>query len=180
MTFQKRPDQEPIIAGTIVPAEQKVVVVTGASQGIGAGLVQGFRKIGYGVVANSRSIRRSALAGDPAILVVDGLGGDVVPLVGRVGFGHPADLPEGLAVLEHPQPRGLDLGLGQGAVVDVRLFGVARDDRHRSARFGLHQLAQILAQKAGGLTAVPEREQLDRRLGNVTQVQLSSQIPLIR
>jgi NAD(P)-dependent dehydrogenase (short-subunit alcohol dehydrogenase family) len=31
--------------------EQKVAVVTGASQGIGAHLVQGFRQIGYGVVA---------------------------------------------------------------------------------------------------------------------------------
>jgi NAD(P)-dependent dehydrogenase (short-subunit alcohol dehydrogenase family) len=67
-----RPDQEPIIAGTIIPAEQKVVVITGASQGIGAGLVQEFRKIGYSVVANSRSIRKSDLASDPAILVVDG------------------------------------------------------------------------------------------------------------
>jgi NAD(P)-dependent dehydrogenase (short-subunit alcohol dehydrogenase family) len=71
VTFQMRPDQVPIIAGTIIPAEQKVVVITGASQGIGAGLVQGFRRIGYGVVANSRSIRKSDLASDPAILVVD-------------------------------------------------------------------------------------------------------------
>ena len=50
-------------------SEQKVVVITGASRGIGASLVEGFRKIGYGVVANSRSI---AAAGDPAALVVDG------------------------------------------------------------------------------------------------------------
>ena len=53
-------------------SEQKVVIITGASQGIGANLVKGFREIGYGVVANSRSIRKSDLAGDPAILVVDG------------------------------------------------------------------------------------------------------------
>ena len=50
-------------------SEQKVVVITGASRGIGASLVEGFRKIGYGVVANSRSIDT---AGDPAVLVVDG------------------------------------------------------------------------------------------------------------
>jgi NAD(P)-dependent dehydrogenase (short-subunit alcohol dehydrogenase family) len=50
-------------------SEQKVVVITGASRGIGASLVEGFRKIGYGVVANSRSIDN---AGDPAVLVVDG------------------------------------------------------------------------------------------------------------
>ncbi|MCX4632750.1 SDR family oxidoreductase [Streptomyces sp. NBC_01443] len=35
---------------------QKVAVVTGASQGIGAGLVTAYRKLGYGVVATSRHI----------------------------------------------------------------------------------------------------------------------------
>lgn len=37
--------------------ERKVVVITGASQGIGAGLVGGFLERGYRVVANSRSIK---------------------------------------------------------------------------------------------------------------------------
>jgi NAD(P)-dependent dehydrogenase (short-subunit alcohol dehydrogenase family) len=40
----------------------KVVVVTGASQGIGAGLVRGFLDRGYRVVANSRSIKADASA----------------------------------------------------------------------------------------------------------------------
>jgi NAD(P)-dependent dehydrogenase (short-subunit alcohol dehydrogenase family) len=40
--------------------ERKVVVITGASQGIGAGLLQGFRERGYRVVANSRSIQPNA------------------------------------------------------------------------------------------------------------------------
>jgi NAD(P)-dependent dehydrogenase (short-subunit alcohol dehydrogenase family) len=35
---------------------QKVAIVTGASQGIGAGVVEGFRLAGYAVVGNSRSI----------------------------------------------------------------------------------------------------------------------------
>lgn len=35
---------------------QKVAVITGASQGIGAGLVDAYRTIGYAVVANSRTI----------------------------------------------------------------------------------------------------------------------------
>ncbi len=35
---------------------RKVVLVTGASQGIGAGLVQGFRRAGYAAVGSSRSI----------------------------------------------------------------------------------------------------------------------------
>jgi NAD(P)-dependent dehydrogenase (short-subunit alcohol dehydrogenase family) len=48
---------------------QKVAVITGASQGIGAALVVAYRKLGYAVVANSRSITP---AGDPDILTVAG------------------------------------------------------------------------------------------------------------
>jgi NAD(P)-dependent dehydrogenase (short-subunit alcohol dehydrogenase family) len=49
--------------------EQKVVVITGASQGIGAGLVKSFRERNYRIVANSRSIGAS---GDQNILTVAG------------------------------------------------------------------------------------------------------------
>ncbi|GAA5016979.1 SDR family NAD(P)-dependent oxidoreductase [Streptomyces siamensis] len=38
---------------------QKVAVITGASQGIGAGLVVGYRELGYAVVATSRTIAES-------------------------------------------------------------------------------------------------------------------------
>jgi len=48
---------------------QRVAVVTGASQGIGEGLVSGFRKLGYAVVANSRTIAESD---DPMVLTVPG------------------------------------------------------------------------------------------------------------
>jgi NAD(P)-dependent dehydrogenase (short-subunit alcohol dehydrogenase family) len=48
---------------------QKVVVITGASQGIGAGLVTAYRKLGYAVVANSRDI---AVSQDPDVLAVQG------------------------------------------------------------------------------------------------------------
>jgi NAD(P)-dependent dehydrogenase (short-subunit alcohol dehydrogenase family) len=41
----------------------KVAVITGASQGIGAGLVAAYRKLGYSVVANSRTIAPSEDAG---------------------------------------------------------------------------------------------------------------------
>jgi NAD(P)-dependent dehydrogenase (short-subunit alcohol dehydrogenase family) len=50
-------------------AEQKVVIITGASQGIGADLVKGFRDRNYRVVANSRSIKPSS---DPDMLAVAG------------------------------------------------------------------------------------------------------------
>ncbi|MEV4758469.1 SDR family oxidoreductase [Micromonospora sp. NPDC049559] len=36
--------------------EQKVAIVTGASRGIGSGLAEAYRKLGYAVVATSRSI----------------------------------------------------------------------------------------------------------------------------
>jgi NAD(P)-dependent dehydrogenase (short-subunit alcohol dehydrogenase family) len=40
--------------------EQKVVIITGATQGIGADLVKGFRDRNYRVIANSRSIKPSS------------------------------------------------------------------------------------------------------------------------
>jgi NAD(P)-dependent dehydrogenase (short-subunit alcohol dehydrogenase family) len=48
---------------------RKVAIVTGASQGIGAGLVEAYRKIGYSVIANSRTIADSQ---DPDVLTVAG------------------------------------------------------------------------------------------------------------
>ena len=50
-------------------ADQKVVIVTGASQGIGAGVVKGLRERGYRVVATSRSIKPSD---DPDVATVAG------------------------------------------------------------------------------------------------------------
>jgi NAD(P)-dependent dehydrogenase (short-subunit alcohol dehydrogenase family) len=38
---------------------ERVVIITGASQGLGAGLVAAYRKHGYAVVANSRTIEQS-------------------------------------------------------------------------------------------------------------------------
>ena len=50
-------------------AEQKVAIITGASQGIGEGLVRAYRDRNYRVVANSRSIKPST---DPDIVTVAG------------------------------------------------------------------------------------------------------------
>ena len=50
-------------------AEQKVVVITGASQGFGEALVKAYRDRNYRVVANSRSIKPSS---DPDVLTVAG------------------------------------------------------------------------------------------------------------
>uniref|UniRef100_UPI00286B19D1 SDR family oxidoreductase n=2 Tax=unclassified Pseudomonas TaxID=196821 RepID=UPI00286B19D1 len=48
---------------------KKVIVITGASQGLGAGMVKAFRDLDYNVVATSRSIKPST---DPDILTVAG------------------------------------------------------------------------------------------------------------
>jgi NAD(P)-dependent dehydrogenase (short-subunit alcohol dehydrogenase family) len=58
--------------------QRKVAVVTGASQGLGAGIVKAFRDRGYRVVATSRSIQPSD---DPDVLTVAGDIGD--PATGK-------------------------------------------------------------------------------------------------
>jgi NAD(P)-dependent dehydrogenase (short-subunit alcohol dehydrogenase family) len=56
--------------------KQKTIIVTGASQGIGAGLVQSFLDRGYNVVANSRNITKSETfkASDKLALVGGNIG----------------------------------------------------------------------------------------------------------
>ncbi|MDK1386496.1 SDR family oxidoreductase [Sinorhizobium sp. 8-89] len=52
--------------------EAKVAVVTGASQGIGAGIVAGYRKRGWNVVANSRNISPDIYGADSGVVAVAG------------------------------------------------------------------------------------------------------------
>ena len=49
--------------------DRRVVMVTGASQGIGAGIVEGYRGKDWAVVATSRTIKATE---DPVVLAVDG------------------------------------------------------------------------------------------------------------
>jgi NAD(P)-dependent dehydrogenase (short-subunit alcohol dehydrogenase family) len=49
--------------------DQRVVVVTGGSQGIGAGVVAAYRQLGWAAVANALSIKP---AEDPEVLAVEG------------------------------------------------------------------------------------------------------------
>ena len=51
--------------------DKKTAIVTGAQQGIGAGLVDGFLKQGYNVVGTSRNVSRSLRAA-PSLVLVDG------------------------------------------------------------------------------------------------------------
>jgi NAD(P)-dependent dehydrogenase (short-subunit alcohol dehydrogenase family) len=49
--------------------DRRVAIITGGSQGIGAGLVAGYRRRGWAVVANALTIK---LSEDPSVLTVEG------------------------------------------------------------------------------------------------------------
>jgi NAD(P)-dependent dehydrogenase (short-subunit alcohol dehydrogenase family) len=53
-------------------ASKKTVIVTGASQGIGAAVVQAFLDRGYNVVATSRGMTKSGFAPSSSLALVDG------------------------------------------------------------------------------------------------------------
>ena len=53
-------------------ANRKTVIVTGASQGIGAAIVQAFLDRSYNVVATSRSVSKAGFAPSPNLALVDG------------------------------------------------------------------------------------------------------------
>jgi NAD(P)-dependent dehydrogenase (short-subunit alcohol dehydrogenase family) len=53
-------------------ASKKTVIVTGASQGIGAAVVQAFLDRGYSVVATSRSVSKAGFTPSPHPALVDG------------------------------------------------------------------------------------------------------------
>jgi NAD(P)-dependent dehydrogenase (short-subunit alcohol dehydrogenase family) len=52
--------------------KRKTIIVTGASQGIGAGVTKAFIKRGYSVVANSRKITESQFTRTDRLVLVDG------------------------------------------------------------------------------------------------------------
>jgi len=51
--------------------DQKTAIITGASRGIGAGLVEAFLKQGYNVVATSRNVSQT-LTASTALVLIDG------------------------------------------------------------------------------------------------------------
>ena len=53
-------------------ADKQTVIVTGASQGIGAALVQTFLDRGYNVVATSRNVSKAGLMASQSLALVDG------------------------------------------------------------------------------------------------------------
>src|ERR1700730_9504022 len=57
---------------TVMTPKRKVVIITGASRGIGAALVKRFRELDYGVVATSRSIMKTGFLSDDPTLRIEG------------------------------------------------------------------------------------------------------------
>jgi len=55
-----------------IQARRKTMIVTGASQGIGAGVTKACIEHGYNVVANSRHITKSAVEPTERLAVVEG------------------------------------------------------------------------------------------------------------
>ena len=53
-------------------ASKKTVIVTGASQGIGAAVVQAFLGRGYNVAATSRSVSKAGFEASPNLALIDG------------------------------------------------------------------------------------------------------------
>src|SRR3984957_7940604 len=68
-------------------SDRKVAVITGGSQGIGAGLVAAYRARGWAVVANRLKIEPSK---DPEVLTVAGDGRDPATADRLTGGGHEA------------------------------------------------------------------------------------------
>ena len=64
-------------------SDKKTAIVTGASGGIGAGLVEAFLNLGYNVVATSLNTTQS-LTASPSLVLVDG---DIGKKSLRVGLG---------------------------------------------------------------------------------------------
>ncbi len=54
-------------ADDVTAQPQKVAIITGASQGMGAAMVDAYRELNYAVVANSRSITPTDDAGVAAV-----------------------------------------------------------------------------------------------------------------
>jgi len=57
------------MSSIVVSNNEKVAIVTGASQGIGAGLTRAYRELGYAVIVTARSIGPSE---DSGIVAVEG------------------------------------------------------------------------------------------------------------
>src|SRR5258705_4859837 len=126
---------------------RKTVVVTGASQGIGAGIVKAFVERGFNVVANSRKVTQSTeVAASNYVALVDG---------------HIGEHATAATIVETPLPRfkSIDVLVNNAGIFFTKRFTDYTADDFKSlvstnleGFLYITQLAikQMLAQKTGG------------------------------
>ena len=132
-------------------AEQKVVIITGASQGIGAELVKGYRDRNYRVVANSRAIKPSS---DPDVLTV---AGDIADPRTAERMGRASDR----ALRPHRQPGQQRRHLHRKALHPLYRRGLRLD----RSRINLGELLQLTRRVAA--------EMLKQGSGHIVQITTS-------
>src|SRR5467141_3609461 len=131
-------------------AEQKVAVVTGASQGFGAGLVKAYRDHNYRVIANSRSIKPSKDS-------------DVLTIAGDVADPKTAD-------------RIVEEGLARFGRIDTLINNAGIFIAKPFVDYTEEDYASVLAINLGGFFRVTRRvaaEMLKRGSGHIVQITTS-------
>src|SRR5258707_684926 len=130
--------------------EQKVAVITGASQGFGAGLVKAYRDRNYRVIANSRSIKPSKDS-------------DVLTIAGDVADPKTAD-------------RIVQEGLARFGRIDTLINNAGIFAAKPLIEYTEEDFASILATNLGGFFRVTKRvaaEMLKQGSGHIVQITTS-------
>jgi NAD(P)-dependent dehydrogenase (short-subunit alcohol dehydrogenase family) len=143
----------------------KTVVITGASQGIGAGLVKTFLDRGYNVVGTSRNISETAKVGRPGRLEL---------ISGDVADPHTAERVARVAV---EQFGSIDaLVNNAGLFITKPFLDYTMDDFRRLSatnvdgfvHFTKHAVRQMLRQKSGGSIVTITSSLTDHPIAGVT------------
>ena len=100
-------------------AGKRTAIVTGASQGIGAAVVQAFLDRGYNVVATSRGISKANFAPSPHLALVDGDIGQAATAdnvaqtaIGKFGLPRRSRRDRSVADAHGPHPGCEDMSVG--------------------------------------------------------------------
>src|ERR1700724_4700627 len=136
--------------GNTMGSEQKVAVITGASQGFGAGLVKAYRDRNYRVIANSRSIKPSKDS-------------DVLTIAGDVADPKTAD-------------RIVEEGLARFGRIDTLINNAGIFIAKPFIDYTEEDYAWVLAINLGGLCRVPSAfaaEMLKKESGHIVQITTS-------
>jgi NAD(P)-dependent dehydrogenase (short-subunit alcohol dehydrogenase family) len=151
-------------------ANEKTVIVTGASQGIGAAVVQAFLDRGYKVVATSRSVSKAGFAQSPKLALIDG------------DIGQPATA-EKVAHTAVSQFGAIDHLVNNAGIYSVKPFTEYTIDDFRSfvstnldgfIFITQHAVKQMLSQGAGGSVTTITAALADNPIAGVP-----SSIPMI-